>query len=160
MKVECMRAGRRTEVHPLSTSDHNEGTVDGNRDVLDSIFLRQLNLTDAEMIDRLYLVDLATIERLRRLLLLSRDCPHGYAAYDWLLPLVQLWHMMWADLARIIGTHWGTDNREGMTFQAASVLLERNVKRVLRPDFYPAQRLIFDTLRGEVLDCFRSVGIC
>jgi hypothetical protein len=156
-KVECMRSGRRTEVHPLSTSDHNEGSVEGNRDVLDSIFQHQLKLTEVEIVKHLYLVggDLATIEKLRRLQVLSRECPHGYAAYDWMLPLVQLWHMMWADLARIIGTHWGTDNREGSTLQVTNVLLGRNVKKVLRPDFYPAQKLVFDTLCAEVLDCFR-----
>ena len=41
--VECMRRGRQT-VRPLSTTDDDEGTVAGNRDVLYDIFLCQLNL--------------------------------------------------------------------------------------------------------------------
>jgi len=158
-KVECMRQGRRTVVHPLSTTDDDEGTVTGNRDVLDDIFLRQLNLDKNVIEEHVYLVggDLATIERIRKLQSLLLDCPHGYARYDWVLPLVQLWHMGWADLARIIATHWGKDNREGFTLQAMNVSLGRNVKKVLRPDYYPAQKLVFDTLYGEVIDCFRCV---
>jgi len=35
-------------------------------------------------------------------------------------------------------------------------LLGRKVKDVKCPDYYPAQCLIFDTLKAEVLDCWKS----
>lgn len=78
-----------------------------------------------------------------------------YMSTDWLLPVIQLWHMEWADLAHCINTHWGDGNREGGALEALNTLLGRRVKPALRPDFYPAQCLALDSLRGEVLDCFR-----
>ncbi|TFY76680.1 hypothetical protein EWM64_g7330 [Hericium alpestre] len=33
----------------------------------------------------------------------------------------------------------------------------RNVKNIKRPDYYPAQHLVFDTLKVEILDCWRKL---
>lgn len=159
LAVERLPKDRKSTVFPLATTDLDEGSTAGNRDVLDNLFLDQLGKSREDIAEALFVVggDLATIEKLRVLQRLLGDCPHGYSAYHWLLPLVQLWHMGWADLARIIGTHWGSNNREGSSIEAVNTVLGRNVRKILRPDYYPAQRLVFDNLRAEVLDCFRYV---
>jgi hypothetical protein len=41
-----MREGRKTSIHPLATSDINEGTIGGNKDVIDDVLLKQLGLSE------------------------------------------------------------------------------------------------------------------
>ncbi|KAF7983685.1 hypothetical protein HWV62_19613 [Athelia sp. TMB] len=156
-----MRPGRKSTIHPLQTSDINEGTTEGQKDVADDILLRQLGLTEEEIAKVLLILggDQSTVEKLRTLRRYLMDCEHGYSNYRWALPLIQLWHMGWADLERVIATHWGPETGAAMadlsTFKAANVLLNRKVKNCKRPDYYPAQGLVFDTLRLEVLDCWK-----
>lgn len=64
--------------------------------------------------------------------------------------------MGWADLERILKTHWGSPSDiSGFAFVNAH--LGRKVKNIKRPDYYPAQALVFDTLQAEILDCWWCV---
>ncbi|KZP28198.1 hypothetical protein FIBSPDRAFT_729625, partial [Athelia psychrophila] len=117
-----MRPGRKSKIHPLQTSDINEGTTEGQKDVIDDILLRQMKLTKEEIA--------------KVLLILGGD-----------------------QSTRVISTHWGPETGDAMadlsTFRAANELLNRKVKKSKRPDYYPAQGLVFDTLKLEVLDCWK-----
>lgn len=149
LRKHRMRKGRRTEAYPLATSGHDEGKTEGNAKVLDDLMLRQLGL-DKKDIDKIITIvcgDQSTIEKLRTLKRFLNRCPHGYARYGWVLPLIQLWHMGWADLERILSTHWGSSASDASTFQFVNELLGRKVKNIKRPDYYPAQSLVFDTLK-------------
>ncbi|KAI0082974.1 hypothetical protein BDY19DRAFT_901160 [Irpex rosettiformis] len=157
-----MRDGRRTQIYPLASSEHDEGSTRGNRDVIDDVMLKQLGLEKEELDAILTIVtgDQSTIEKIRNLKKLLDSCPHGYDRYGWALPLIQLWHMGWADLERILATHWGLTNgseSDISTFSFINELLRRKVKNVRRPDYYPAQALVFDNLRMEVIDCWQYV---
>ncbi|KAI0070450.1 hypothetical protein K474DRAFT_1608657, partial [Panus rudis PR-1116 ss-1] len=156
--IHRMRPGRKTEMHPLGTSDYDEGLTGGNKQVLDDLILNQLGLTKEEMDNLITIVggDQSTIEKLRALKRFAEDCTHGYATYNWVLPLIQLWHMGWSDLERILATHWGNQS-DISTFAYMNERLNRKVKNVKRPDYYPAQALVFDTLQAEVLDCWREL---
>ncbi|KAI0806322.1 hypothetical protein BC629DRAFT_1590717 [Irpex lacteus] len=154
-----MRDGRQTEVYPLATSEHNEGSTQGNREVIDDLMLNQLQLPEEEVSQMITILggDQSTVEKIRTLKKFMNSCPHGYHRYGWVLPVVELWHMGWADLERILATHWGhkTGSEEDIsTLGFVNQLLNRKVKNVTRPDYYPAQNLVFDTLRMEVLDCW------
>lgn len=156
-----MRQNRQTIIHPLATSDHDEGSTEGNKKVLDDLLLNQLNMDKAE-VDRLMIIvggDQSTVEKIRTLKKFLDTCPHGYSRYGWVLPLIQLWHMGWADLERILSTHWGkaSDIEHGdmSTFHFTHVILKRKIKDVARPDYYPAQSFVFDNLKIEVLDCWK-----
>ena len=76
------------------------------------------------------------------------DCTHGYSQYVWVLALIQLWHTGWADLERVLFTHWGSDSKGDVgdisTFRAVNILLRWKVKDTKCPDYYLAQGLIFD----------------
>ncbi|KAK6981682.1 hypothetical protein R3P38DRAFT_3333713 [Favolaschia claudopus] len=112
-----MPDGHVTQIHPLATSSHDEGAAHRNRDVLDDLILRQLGLPKNE-VDKLLIIvggDQSTVEKIRTLQEFLDDCPHGYARYGWVLPLIQLWHMGWADLERILSTHWGRTNSNAET---------------------------------------------
>ncbi|KAF8596322.1 hypothetical protein BDV93DRAFT_572129 [Ceratobasidium sp. AG-I] len=150
----------RTKTHPLSSSSINEGSAAGCRDVLNDILLRQLKLPENLVNSILIIVggDLATIEKIRALKTLENSCPHGYPSFSWVIPLVQLWHMGWADLARIINNYWGkpaTSDPSSLWYTCG--LLGRKVKPGVRPEYYPALALVFDTLKADVLDCWRLI---
>ncbi|THG93322.1 hypothetical protein EW026_g7883 [Hermanssonia centrifuga] len=158
LSIHRMRQDRKTTVYPLATSDHDEGSTAGNKKVLDDLMLGQLNLNPDEIPKMLTIVggDQSTVEKIRTLKRFLDGCPHGYTSYSWVLPLIQLWHMGWADLERILSTHWGAAQSisDCSTFAFMNEKLGRKVKNIKRPDFYPAQGLVFDTLQAEVLDCW------
>ncbi|KAF9517739.1 hypothetical protein BS47DRAFT_1430796 [Hydnum rufescens UP504] len=129
-----MRKGRKTTIHPLATSDINEATISGNKDVIDNILLKQLSLSEEDIKKVLIIIggNQSTIEKMCTLKSYLADCPHGYPTYNWVIPLIQLWHMQWANLAHVIGTHWGpsTNTRETSTYSGVNNLLRRGVKNI------------------------------
>ncbi|PSS06894.1 hypothetical protein PHLCEN_2v3496 [Hermanssonia centrifuga] len=161
LAVHRMQQERKTTLYPLATSDHDEGSTGGNQKVIDDLMLRQLHLNKDEAAKMLTIVggDQATTEKIRTLKCFLDGCPHGYSSYHWVLPLIQLWHMGWADLERILSTHWSKSNvvSDISSFCFVNEKLGRKVKNIKRPDFYPAQALVFDTLHAEVLDCWQEV---
>ncbi|KAJ7715203.1 hypothetical protein B0H16DRAFT_1340149 [Mycena metata] len=157
-----MPEGFITSIHPLATSGHDEGTTRGNQDILDDLIIRQLGMEKSE-VDKLLIIvggDQSTVEKIRTLQKFLADCPHGYSRYGWVLPLIQLWHMGWADLERILSTHWGrtaTNSETGdmSSFYFINTILKRKIKDVKRPDYYPTQNFIFNTLKAEIIDCWK-----
>ncbi|EUC59337.1 hypothetical protein RSOL_308820 [Rhizoctonia solani AG-3 Rhs1AP] len=157
--IHRMPDGHITQAHPLSSSNHNEGSVGGCRDAVDNVFLGQLGLTKEQVQAKKRIIggDMGTVNILETLITLSSQCPHGYSDYKWALPLVQLWHMGWANMARIISTYWGKGvSRDASTFwHVCSLLGQTRVKPIDRPEYYPTQALIHQTLEADVLDCWR-----
>ncbi|KII90407.1 hypothetical protein PLICRDRAFT_157547 [Plicaturopsis crispa FD-325 SS-3] len=157
LAIHRMRRGRKSGIYPLATSNHNEGVTGENAYVLDDL-ATQLGLTKEEVARLLVLIggDQSTVEKLRALKKFLATCPHGYSNYGWVLPLIQLWHMGWADLERVLRTHWGGTGVDDISsFRTVNVLLGRKVKDEKRPDYYPTQHLVFDNLKVEVLDCWK-----
>lgn len=164
--IHRMREGRKTTIHPLATSEHNEGTTEGQRNVFDDINLGQLQLEKEEVAKLIEILggDQSSVEKARTLKKFLASCPHGYARYGWVLPLIQLWHMGWADLERVLANHWGkakVDSELGdiSSFYFTNTILHGKIKNVKRPDYYPAQHFIFDNLRAEVIDCWKYVYV-
>ncbi|KAI0700077.1 hypothetical protein BC835DRAFT_1304258 [Cytidiella melzeri] len=162
-----MRKGRRTQAFPMAASEHDEGSTEGNRKVIDDLLLNQLGLKKDEVNRMLTIVtgNQSTIEKICTLKRFLDSCPHGYNQYGWVLPLIQLWHMGWSDLEWILDTHWGPKScskesevciEDVSTFSFVNELLGQKVKNMKHPDYYPAQALVFDTLRAEVLECWHE----
>lgn len=80
--IHRMRKGRQTEIHPLATSNFNEGTTAGNQDVIDDLILHQLKLKKEDFDKILTIIggDQSTIEKIRTLKKFLQDCSHGYRA--------------------------------------------------------------------------------
>jgi len=155
-----MKRGCKTELYPLMTLDLNEGNTKQNAKVLYDLLVNQLKLPKEEVEKLLVIIggDQSTVEKLRTLKKFLADYLHGYHQYGWLLPLIQLWHMGWADLEHVLKTHWGGSASDDLLgFCATNILLGRKVKDTKRPDYYPAQHLIFDNLKAEILDCWKYV---
>jgi hypothetical protein len=141
MAVHHMQRERKTTLHPLATSGYNEGNTAENAKVLYDLLVNHLNLPKEEVEKSLVISggNQSTVEKLCTLKKFLATCPHGYAQYGWVLPLIQLWHMGWADLERVISTHWGTSQEDDLSsFCSTNVLLGRKVKDEKQPNFYPA----------------------
>jgi len=122
--------------------DFDEANVGENAKILDDMVLNQLRMSKEEMENYLVIVggDQATVEKLCSLKKFVGSCPHHYNGYGWVLPLIQLWHMGWADLEHVLSTHWGTSQvNDLLTYLSTNILLGRKVKDVKWPDYYPAQ---------------------
>ncbi|KIP02292.1 hypothetical protein PHLGIDRAFT_79355, partial [Phlebiopsis gigantea 11061_1 CR5-6] len=152
-----MKKGRQTTIYPLGTTDYEEGSASGNQKVLNHLMLQELGFSEEEAAKLLVIIggDQATVEKVRILKKFAASCPHGYNRYEWVLPLIQLWHMGWSDLERILDTHWGKDITDVSTLAFVNETLGRKVKNVKRPDFYSAQSLVMDNLRAEVGNLWR-----
>ena len=153
-----MRTGWRTSLHLLATTDFDEANVGENAKILDDMVLNQLRMSKEDMENHLVIVggDQATVKKLCSLKKFVGLCPHCYSDYGWVVPLIQLWHMGWADLECVLSTHWGASQvNDLLTYHSTNILLGRKVKDVKRPDYYPVQHLVFDTLRAEVLDVWK-----
>ncbi|KZV86613.1 hypothetical protein EXIGLDRAFT_840603 [Exidia glandulosa HHB12029] len=159
LALNRLHAHQPTEYYPMATSDCNVGTTPGTRDALDDIFVRQLEMDPRVVANLLRIVcgDQGSIEKLRTLKRYLQSCPHGYAQYDWVYPLVQLWHMGWADMARVLKTHWGADESDESGFNAIIQAIGSKVKKKDRPDHRPTLRLMTQTLHGDILSCWRQV---
>ncbi|TFY75470.1 hypothetical protein EWM64_g8542 [Hericium alpestre] len=159
LAAHCMQHGHKTQFHPMASSNFNERNTAENAKVLHDLIIMQLGLPEEEVAQVLTIVagDQSTIEKLCTLKKFLASCPHGYSNYGWVLPLIQLWHMGWSDLERIINMHWGSEVNDVSSFCSTNVIMGRNVKNIKRPDYYPAQHLVFDTLKVEILDCWRKL---
>lgn len=87
---------------PLKTSNIDESKTKGNRDILRNIFLEQLKLVGDWFLNTLVLVagDQLSIDRLRKVISASTKNRKLFDRHQWLLPMIQLWHMKWAFLRR------------------------------------------------------------
>jgi hypothetical protein len=155
-----MRKGRQTTAHPMATSDYDEGSTEGNRDVINDLLLNQLKMEKEEVGKMIVIIggDQSTVEKIRTLKKFLEGCPHGYARYGWVLPLIQLWHMGWSDLERILSTHWGGSTSSAgdlSSFYFTNIILKRKIKDIKHPDYYPTQIFVFDNLKIEILDCWK-----
>ncbi|KAG8730374.1 hypothetical protein FRC11_006856 [Ceratobasidium sp. 423] len=64
--------------------------------------------------------------------------------------------MGWADLSRIINTHWGKPaSPDPSSLWHNATLLSSKVKPGARPDYYSSLALALNTLEADVLDCWR-----
>lgn len=155
-----MAEGRRTEIHPLGTSDANEATTTGLKDALTDFVSDQLGLGPEELEDQLVIVtgDGMTFNGMLRL---KRQAESGssdsYRGFRWLLPMLEVWHTIWTDLSRIARLHWGPSSTVDCSSiwhnaTAANHPTPSNFKKV---DFYPTQRTVDMVLSTRMLDCWR-----
>lgn len=87
-----MAEGRKTDFNPLQTTGYDEAQTGDNGRVMDNIHIRQLDGERLEIVNLLNIAggDQSSVEKMRKLKELLDSCPHGYARYGWVLPLIQL----------------------------------------------------------------------
>ena len=80
MAIHHMRQNRETKLHPLATSNLNEGNTKQNARILYDLLVNQLGLPKDEVEKLLVIVggDQSTVEKLQTLKKFLADCPHSY----------------------------------------------------------------------------------
>ncbi|KAJ7619940.1 hypothetical protein DFH06DRAFT_1306174 [Mycena polygramma] len=115
-----------TMIYPLATSGKDEGTTSGNRDVLDDLIVRQLGMDKSE-IDKLLIIVGGDQSTVEKL----------------------------RTLQKFLGDCDHGYTRRHVFLFLINTILKRKIKDVKRPDYYPTQNFIFDTLRAEIIDCWK-----
>ena len=96
---------------PMETTDYNSADTPQNMRLIEELLVKHLGMSkeDAARIIVIIGGDQSTVEKVRAVKKYLATCPHGFARFGFLLPLVQIWHMGWADLEHIVDTHWGNE---------------------------------------------------
>ncbi|KAI0318233.1 hypothetical protein OF83DRAFT_1083068 [Amylostereum chailletii] len=125
-----MAEGRKTKIFPMATSDYNEGNTGENANILDDLLLRQLGLPKEE-VARLLVIVGGNQSTVEKLRTLKKFLADCQHGYH--------------DLS---------------SFLAMNNVFGRKVTNSKRPDYYPAQYLVFDTLLAAVVDCWKvHIGV-
>ena len=135
---------QKAEIVPLQTSGNDEATTLGNRQTIRDIIERQLMIKPEALTGRMIPVsgDQATVSRIRTL---KRHTPSGsstYSSNEYILPLIEEWHKLFAFLKGIVNAHYpelSVRGDRGLCWAAEKLGRKFNPKKI---DFYPAERLI------------------
>lgn len=84
-----------------------------------------------------------------------------YDRHDWVLPIIQLWHMKWNFQKAIFRLHWqeGTGRDIfGLYSYHDCEILGREKFNPVKCDFYPAHHILEDRFEALLLEALRYVG--
>ncbi|KAF9579537.1 hypothetical protein BGW38_004161 [Lunasporangiospora selenospora] len=141
---------KKTVISSLPTMRIDESTVHGNREVLESIVSAALDLPEVWFEGRRILVagDQMSVARLRRLIELRWDDISTFQRFDWVIPVLQLFHLQMLLASTILRTHYGDSSSPGsMSFYAH--LLGRKRVNFDKADFHSLDELlrhVFDAM--------------
>jgi hypothetical protein len=149
----------KTEIHSLPTTAIDESTTSGNRDLLHQIVTHDLGMLKRTIAFTLWLVggDLLSVDRLRKIPRITEKHDTAFDRNQWVVPVVQLWHMKWAFLRSIFRLHWRvstTSHAHGLAQDSDQLGRKINPKKV---DFYPSHRLVEVRFHALVLGALRYV---
>ncbi|KAF9896408.1 hypothetical protein BX616_007517, partial [Lobosporangium transversale] len=140
----------KTKTFPLPSMRIDQGTIRGNLEVLEFITEAALELPHEWFEGRRILIagDQLTVSRLRSLKELRADDISSYHRLDWVIPVIQLFHLQMLLASTILRTHYGTASTPGSIAFNVS-LLERKRVSLEKPDFHATNELLresFDAL--------------
>ena len=107
MVVHQIYRGQKTTLYPLAMSDLDKGSIAKNAKVLEDLLLDQLNVPKENIAQLLTIVggNQLIVDKLCVLKKFLKMCLHESLCYGWILPLIKLWYIGWADLERVLNTH-------------------------------------------------------
>ncbi|KAG0260428.1 hypothetical protein BG011_001899 [Mortierella polycephala] len=152
---------KKTNTFPLPAMHINQATVQGNKEVLQTIMEGVLNLPGEWFHGKKIFVagDQLTVSRIRSLKKLRCDDISTYHRLEWATPVVQLFHLRLLWGSTILRTHYGNERTPGSLASIATLLRRKRVN-LDKPDFHATDELLrhtFDAMAmrawEEVLDC-------
>ncbi|EJD41428.1 hypothetical protein AURDEDRAFT_68835 [Auricularia subglabra TFB-10046 SS5] len=151
----------RSEIQPLQSSSHDPAKTTEMAAAVFDIFKKQLDQTPEKWKRRAVFVggDGGTYEGLLRLQKYLQTQDNEYERMDWLVPILQLWHMKWAVLGRIFNNWWGSSTSSdasclGHSATAAGKPTPSNLKK---PDFNSASETLFLVGESRMMDCWSVI---
>lgn len=146
----------RTKMYPLPAMHIDQSSVDGNLQILYHVVKRQLHLRP-EWFERVVRVivagDQLTVSRLRSIKELRED---DVSVYEWIVPLIQLFHLQMVLANTILDTHYGLPNEPGSLSYNIAMLRRKHV-RPKDGEYHNTDELLRHTFDAMVIVAWRNV---
>lgn len=156
------REVHRDDIHPLPTMDINEATVKGNIEICETMFKElgyKINDPEFHQVVRLVAGDQLTIARLRAIANHRAGHESGYESFDWMVPVIGLFHLKMAQAQGILDTHMGASNSSRNPTSLAFQNTVLHQKPIPTPTpFRTARDLIRISLISRILHCLLLVS--
>ncbi|KAG0348798.1 hypothetical protein BGZ54_004533 [Gamsiella multidivaricata] len=146
---------------PLPSMKIDQATVDGNISIINKIFVDILGLP-GEFFENGKQVavggDLFTIKRLHTMRKQRSDDVNAYERMEWIIPVMQLFHLQMVLAKAILRTHYGMRQSPGSLafFQA---LLNRKRINLDNPEFHALDEFLRHCYRATVLRAWESTSV-
>ncbi|KAF4596165.1 hypothetical protein EYR40_008153 [Pleurotus pulmonarius] len=151
-------APEKTDIRPLASSGKNEAVISELKDAFID-FLAQLGQEEGDYKDRVWLaggdgMSFNNMHLLKKHLQAHED---PFQSFRYMEPVLELWHGMWTDLSRLLGTHWGKllDNNPATLAHSARKIGREPPGNMKKPDYYPTVELVNLVHDMRMLDCWR-----
>jgi len=152
----------KTEAYPLPSMHIDQATVEGNLDIVQTIFERFLKLLSTwfDKGKRIFIAgDQLTISRLWSLAKLQWDDLNAYFRQEWCIPIIQLFHLQMVLASTILCTHFG-EKTIGGSLAFFILLLRRTRIGLDKPDFHATDEFLRHTFDALVLTAWKmEVGM-
>ncbi|KAJ3765120.1 hypothetical protein FB446DRAFT_655696 [Lentinula raphanica] len=150
---------RKSRIYSMRTTNIDESTSIGANDVLRNLIFDQLNIS-AHWLKSfvLFCGDQLSIDRLRKLMRYTAKGDTPSSNYNWVLPVIQLWHLKYNWQKTVIQGHWWDESGRGVYGLAHDARHIRREKfNPTKCDFYPAHHLLEDRFDAMVLHALRLI---
>ncbi|KZV80959.1 hypothetical protein EXIGLDRAFT_629312 [Exidia glandulosa HHB12029] len=148
-----------TPIQPLRSNACDPAKTTEMRTALLDIFAMQLGQTAENWQPRVVFVggDGGTYEMLLRVQKYLQTLPTAYERMEWLVPILQLWHMKWTVLGRIIFCWWGSSRTSDVSSLGNSAIAagKKVPSKLKKPDFRSGTEMLFLVGEARMLDCWR-----
>ncbi|KAF5337723.1 hypothetical protein D9611_014522 [Ephemerocybe angulata] len=149
---------RKSTIIPMRPTAINEATTAGTQDVLHNLMIGQLRILPTWTHRWVIMVcgDQLTIDRMRKLKRYMAKTDTAYDRHDWVLPIIQLWHLKWNLQKAIIRMNWSPIVGEGVNGLRHDIhALRREKFNEKKCDFYPAHHILEDVFEALILSALR-----
>src|SRR5258708_5601810 len=135
---------QKAEIIPLQTLGNDEAMTLGNHQTIRNIIDSQLMIKPEALTSQMIPIsgDQATILCIRMLKWQMTSGSSAYSSNQYILPLIEEWHKLFAFLKGIMSAHYadlGVQGDQGLHWAAEKLGRKFNPKKV---DFYPAEQLV------------------
>ncbi|KAJ6549419.1 hypothetical protein DFH09DRAFT_617961 [Mycena vulgaris] len=149
---------RKSKIHTPRPTNIDEATTVGVGNVLWNLVIGQLFMLPVSLFKWMIMVcgDQLSIDRLRKIIRYTAKGDTPFEQHQWVLPIIQLWHLKWAWQKAIFRLHWYPDLDKGtLGLHHDCVVLEREKFNHEKCDFYPAHHILEDRFEALILDALR-----
>ncbi|KAF8803454.1 hypothetical protein BYT27DRAFT_7260192 [Phlegmacium glaucopus] len=103
---------RCTKVMPLATNSANEMLIQGMKEGILDFASTQMGMKNETLnnMASIWSGDGKTFNMLLSLKKMSAMESNNFHSFQWMIPLLELWHTKWTNLSRIVWTHWGSSD--------------------------------------------------
>ncbi|KAL1698671.1 hypothetical protein EV121DRAFT_217780 [Schizophyllum commune] len=152
---------RKSQIHPLQPTNIDESLTSGVVEVVRNMLFEQLAVVKSWFAGKwLVLVggDLLSVDRMRKVKMYMLKGKSALERHEWLVPVVQLWHLRWAWQKAIFRLHWIDDTGKGIFgLHSDCNKIHRSNFNPKTCDFYPADAILKVTFAANLLEILRQV---